>query len=240
VVIAGGAEQPRNLPIPGRGWMGSTTRWNFYRSRTGAWPETWVCRTCGRPATVVIIGGGDTGLRLRRHVEPAWRDIHYGRSSFCEARRSADQPVLALLAACALRTSSSHEEGVTRDWAIGSKSSSARNGKVKAAQGRAACSGSTARCRKCRHRVHHARDLVLLAMGFVSPVQSLLEEFGIEKDARGNARPPPTGPRLLRHLGGKRCSRPATARRGQSLVVWAIREGRQCARAVDEFLMGSS
>ena len=82
-------------------------------------------------------------------------------------------------------------------------------------------------------------DLVLLAMGFVSPVQSLLEEFGIEKDARGNAKASTDG------AGCYATSVPKVfaagdMRRGQSLVVWAIREGRQCARAVDEYLMGSS
>ena len=82
-------------------------------------------------------------------------------------------------------------------------------------------------------------DLVLLAMGFVSPLQSLLEEFGVQHDARGNAKAPTEG------QGAYATSVPKVfaagdMRRGQSLVVWAIREGRQCARAVDEFLMGFS
>ena len=82
-------------------------------------------------------------------------------------------------------------------------------------------------------------DLVLLAMGFVSPLQSLIDEFGVQKDARGNAKAPTDG------QGAYVTSVPKVfaagdVRRGQSLVVWAIREGRQCARAVDEFLMGFS
>ena len=82
-------------------------------------------------------------------------------------------------------------------------------------------------------------DLVLLAMGFVSPLQSMLDEFGVQKDNRGNAKAPTDG------KGAYVTSVPnvfaaGDVRRGQSLVVWAIREGRQCARAVDEFLMGFS
>ena len=85
-------------------------------------------------------------------------------------------------------------------------------------------------------------DLVLLAMGFVSPVQSLLEEFGVQKDARGNAKAntenSASGPAYATSV--PKVFAAGDMRRGQSLVVWAIREGRQCARAVDEFLMGSS
>jgi len=82
-------------------------------------------------------------------------------------------------------------------------------------------------------------DLVLLAMGFVSPVATVLDGFGIEKDARGNAKA------TTDFIGGYATSVPKVfaagdIRRGQSLVVWAIREGRQAARAVDEFLMGFS
>jgi glutamate synthase (NADPH/NADH) small chain len=82
-------------------------------------------------------------------------------------------------------------------------------------------------------------DLVLLAMGFVSPVQSLLEEFGVEKDPRGNAKAAVEGARSY-VTSVPRVFAAGDLRRGQSLVVWAIREGRQCARAVDEFLTGFS
>jgi glutamate synthase (NADPH/NADH) small chain len=82
-------------------------------------------------------------------------------------------------------------------------------------------------------------DLVLLAMGFVSPLQSLLEEFGVQKDARGNARADTEG-KTAYHTSAPKVFAAGDMRRGQSLVVWAIREGRQAARAVDEFLMGFS
>jgi len=82
-------------------------------------------------------------------------------------------------------------------------------------------------------------DLVLFAMGFVSPVGAVLDAFGVAKDARGNARAGTDGPGCYATSVGKVFAS-GDMRRGQSLVVWAIREGRQCARAVDEFLMGSS
>jgi glutamate synthase (NADPH/NADH) small chain len=82
-------------------------------------------------------------------------------------------------------------------------------------------------------------DLVLLAMGFVSPLQSLLDELGVKKDARGNARADTDGAAAYKTSADKVFAA-GDMRRGQSLVVWAIREGRQCARAVDEFLMGFS
>ncbi len=82
-------------------------------------------------------------------------------------------------------------------------------------------------------------DLVLLAMGFVSPVPSVLAAFGVEKDARGNVRAVTDGNGCY-STSVPKVFAAGDMRRGQSLVVWAIREGRQCARAVDEFLMGSS
>jgi len=82
-------------------------------------------------------------------------------------------------------------------------------------------------------------DLVLLAMGFVSPVQTMLEAFGVDRDARGNVKAVTEGPQPYTTSVPKLFAA-GDMRRGQSLVVWAIREGRQCARAVDEFLMGSS
>jgi glutamate synthase (NADPH/NADH) small chain len=82
-------------------------------------------------------------------------------------------------------------------------------------------------------------DLVLLAMGFVSPVQSVLEAFGVEKDARGNAKAATEGSSSY-FTNVPKVFSAGDMRRGQSLVVWAIREGRQCARAVDQFLMGFS
>ena len=138
-----------------------------------------------------------------------------------------------------LRTSSSHEEGCTREFAISTKEFLGEKGRVTGLK--------TVRVEwKDGKMVEVAgseqtlpADLVLLAMGFVSPVASVLEAFGVSRDARGNARA------SAEFTGGYQTNQPKVfaagdMRRGQSLVVWAIREGRQAARAVDEFLMGFS
>ncbi|HSG65049.1 MAG TPA: FAD-dependent oxidoreductase, partial [Gammaproteobacteria bacterium] len=142
-----------------------------------------------------------------------------------------------------LRTSSSHEEGCSRDWSIATKAFIAGTGEQ---------SGRVVGLKAVRLEWKDGRmveiagseftlpaDLVLLAMGFVSPWQSFLEAFGVRRDERGNALA------TTDEAGGYATSvakvfAAGDLRRGQSLVVWAIREGRQCARAVDEFLTGSS
>jgi glutamate synthase (NADPH/NADH) small chain len=138
-----------------------------------------------------------------------------------------------------LRTSSSHEEGCEREFAIATKEFLGDKGKVTGVK--------TVRVEWKDGRMQEVAgseqvlqaDLVLLAMGFTSPVGTVLEGFGIEKDARGNAKA------STEFNGGYATNVPKVfaagdMRRGQSLVVWAIREGRQAARAVDEFLMGFS
>jgi glutamate synthase (NADPH/NADH) small chain len=138
-----------------------------------------------------------------------------------------------------LRTSSSHEEGCTREFAISTKEFIGKNGKVTGLKtvhvefkdGKLVEIPGTEK--------EYQADLVLLAMGFVSPVATVLESFGVDKDARGNAKA------STELVGGYATSSPKVfaagdIRRGQSLVVWAIREGRQAARAVDAFLMGTS
>ena len=139
-----------------------------------------------------------------------------------------------------LRTSSSHEEGCERDWSVATKRFEGANGKVKKLvavrvewkQGKMVeIPGS---------EFELQADLVLLAMGFLGPVQGgLVEELGLEQDARGNVKATTDGAGCYQTSNAKVFAA-GDMRRGQSLVVWAIREGRQCARAVDEFLMGSS
>jgi glutamate synthase (NADPH/NADH) small chain len=138
-----------------------------------------------------------------------------------------------------LRTSSSHEEGVERDWSVGTKEFIGENGKVKALKVVRLAWQDGKMSELPGSEFILPADLVLLAMGFVSPLQSLLEEFGVEKDARGNANATADGPGCYATSVSKVFAA-GDMRRGQSLVVWAIREGRQCARAVDEFLMGRS
>ena len=138
-----------------------------------------------------------------------------------------------------LRTSSSHDEGCTREFAVSTKEFLGEKGKVtglktvhtEVKDGKLVEIPGTEKT--------YPADLVLLAMGFVSPVASILDSFGIDKDARGNAKA------STEFTGGYATSvakvfAAGDIRRGQSLVVWAIREGRQAARSVDEFLMGFS
>jgi glutamate synthase (NADPH/NADH) small chain len=138
-----------------------------------------------------------------------------------------------------LRTSSSHEEGVERDWSVATKAFLGDKGRLRALKAvrLAWAEGKSREVPGSEFEI--PADLVLLAMGFVSPTQSLLEEFGVQKDARGNARADTEGKQAYATSAAKVFAAGDT-RRGQSLVVWAIREGRQCARAVDEFLTGFS
>jgi glutamate synthase (NADPH) small chain len=239
VILAGGAEQPRDLPIPGRELDGVHFAMEFLPLQnkrvagdTGV-PELWAT---GKH--VVIIGGGDTGS------DCVGTSNRHGAKSVTQFELLPMPPDVERNPVwpywpTRLRTSSSHEEGVERDWSIASKEFSGENGAVRALK--------TVRLEWKDGKPHEVADtekvipadLVLLAMGFVSPLQSLLEEFGVARDARGNAKAPTDGP------GAYVTSVPKVfaagdMRRGQSLVVWAIREGRQCARAVDEFLMGFS
>ncbi len=138
-----------------------------------------------------------------------------------------------------LRTSSSHEEGCERDFAVATKRLEGKNGKVeKLIAARVEWKdGKMAEVPGSEFELK--ADLVLLAMGFTAPVNSVLDAFGVEKDARGNAKATTDGEGCYATSVPKVFAA-GDMRRGQSLVVWAIREGRQCARAVDEFLMGSS
>ena len=239
VVLAGGAEQPRDLPVPGRELDGIHFAMEFLplQNKRVAGdqdvPELWAT---GKH--VVIIGGGDTGS------DCVGTSNRHGAASVTQFELlpmppDVDRNPVWPYWPVRLRTSSSHEEGVERDWAVGTKEFLGERDKVKS-------------LKAVRLDWHDGKmkevpgtdftlpaDLVLLAMGFVSPVQSLLQEFAIEMDTRGNARAATDGPGSYATSAAKVFAA-GDLRRGQSLVVWAIREGRQCARAVDEFLMGHS
>jgi glutamate synthase (NADPH/NADH) small chain len=239
VVLAGGAEQPRDLPIPGRELGGVHFAMEFLplqNKRVAG--DAGVAELWATGKHVVIIGGGDTGS------DCVGTSNRHGAKSVTQFELLPMPPDVERNPVwpywpTRLRTSSSHEEGVSRDWSIATKSFTGEKGAVKALQ--------TVRLEWKDGKPIEVpgsetvipADLVLLAMGFVSPLQSLLEEFGVARDARGNAQAPTEG------SGAYATSVPKVfaagdMRRGQSLVVWAIREGRQCARAVDEFLMGFS
>jgi glutamate synthase (NADPH) small chain len=239
VVLAAGAEQPRDLPIPGRELAGVHFAMDFLplqNKRVAGDQE--VKDLWATDKHVVIIGGGDTGS------DCVGTSNRHGAKSVTQFELLPMPPDVERNPVwpywpTRLRTSSSHEEGVSRDWSVATKEFVGEKGALKALKtvrlewkdGKPVeIPGSEAVI---------PADLVLLAMGFVSPLQSLLDEFGVQKDARGNAKAPTDGE------GAYVTSVPKVfaagdVRRGQSLVVWAIREGRQCARAVDEFLMGFS
>jgi len=239
VVLSGGAEVPRDLPIPGRELAGVHFAMEFLplqNKRVAG--DSGVPELSARDKHVVVIGGGDTGSDCigtsNRHGAKSVTNFELFPMP-PDVERNPVWPYWPTR----LRTSSSHEEGVERDWSIATKALVGEGGKVKTlkAMRLAWKDGKPAEIPDSEFDL--PADLVLLAMGFVSPVQSLLEEFGVEKDARGNAKASTDG------AGCYATSVPKVfaagdMRRGQSLVVWAIREGRQCARAVDEFLMGFS
>ena len=239
VVLSGGAEQPRDLPIPGRQLGGVHYAMEFLPLQNKrvagdrGVPDLWAT-----DKHVIVIGGGDTGS------DCVGTSNRHGAKSVTQFELlpmppdPENNPVWPYWPT-RLRTSSSHEEGVTRDWSIATKEFIGEGGKVKALKtvGLDWQGGKMTEVPGSESTL--PADLVLLAMGFVSPVPSVLEAFGVEKDARGNVKAT---------TEGKGCYVTSVAkvftagdmRRGQSLVVWAIREGRQCARAVDEFLMGFS
>ena len=239
VVLAGGAEAPRDLPIPGRNLKGIEFAMDFLplQNRRVAGdsgvPDLWAS---GKH--VVVIGGGDTGS------DCVGTSNRHGAASITQFELlpmppDVDRNPVWPYWPARLRTSSSHEEGVQRDWSIATKEFVGENGQVKGLLA-VRLEWKDGKMREIAgSEFRMPADLVLLAMGFVSPVQSILDAFGVQKDARGNAKATTDG------TGCYVTSVPQVfaagdMRRGQSLVVWAIREGRQCARAVDEFLMGYS
>ena len=239
VVLAGGAEQPRDLPVPGRDLDGVHFAMEFLPLQNkrvagdAGVPDLWAT-----DKHVVIIGGGDTGS------DCVGTSNRHGAKSVTQFELLPMPPDVERNPVwpywpTRLRTSSSHEEGVSRDWSIATKAFVGEGGKVKSLKAVRLEWKNGKMSEMPGTEFTLPADLVLLAMGFVSPVQSILEGFGVERDARGNARAPTDGKASYATSVAKVFAA-GDMRRGQSLVVWAIREGRQCARAVDEFLMGSS
>ena len=240
VLLSGGAEQSRDLPVPGRDLDGIHFAMEFLpqQNKVNAGDKLkGQLRADGKH--VIVIGGGDTGSDCvgtsNRHGAASVTQFEVMPMPPEVENRPLTWPYWPLK----LRTSSSHEEGCVREFAISTKEFTGEKGKVKGLttvqvefkDGKLVEIAGTEK--------HYQADLVLLAMGFTAPVAAVLDAFGIEKDARGNARA------STDFTGGYATSVPKVfaagdIRRGQSLVVWAIREGRQAARAVDEFLMGSS
>ncbi len=242
VLLAGGAEQSRDLPVPGRDLQGIHFAMEFLpqQNKVNAGDKVKAqLRADGKH--VIVIGGGDTGS------DCVGTSNRHGAASVTQFElmpqppEEEDRPMTWPYWPIKLRTSSSHQEGCEREFAISTKEflTEGKTGKVTGLK--------TVRIEMKDGKLQEVpgteqtlkADLVLLAMGFTAPVGSVLDAFGITKDPRGNAKA------STEFIGGYATNIPKVfaagdVRRGQSLVVWAIREGRQAARSVDEFLMGFS
>jgi glutamate synthase (NADPH/NADH) small chain len=240
IVLAAGAERSRDLPVPGRDLEGVHFAMEFLpqqnKVNAGGKVDGQI-RADGKD--VIVIGGGDTGS------DCVGTSNRHGAKSVTQFELMPmppdheNKPLVWPYWPTKLRTSSSHEEGCEREFAIATKEFIGEGGKLTALKAvRVEWQGNKMVEVPGTEQVIPAR-LVLLAMGFVSPLASLLDAFGVDRDARGNAKA------STEAVGGyatnvAKVFAAGDVRRGQSLVVWAIREGRQAARAVDAMLMGSS
>jgi len=240
IVLTGGAEQPRDLPVPGRNLQGVHFAMDFLPQQNKVNAGDKISKQIKATGKhVVVIGGGDTGS------DCVGTSNRHGAASVTQfevmprAPEKENTPLIWPYWPMKLRTSSSHEEGCSRDWAVATKELIGENGKVTKLKA-VRVEWKDGRMQEIAGSEFEMKaDLVLLAMGFVSPIQKVLEAFGVEKDARGNARATTDGEHCYKTTS-ERVFAAGDMRRGQSLVVWAIREGRQAAREVDEYLMGSS
>jgi len=240
VLLAAGAEQPRDLPVTGRELDGVHFAMDFLTPQNKVVAGDTVpnqIKATGKH--VIVIGGGDTGSDCvgtsNRHGALSVTQFELMPQPPAKENKELVWPNWPLK----LRTSSSHEEGANRDWSVTTKELVGENGKVVALKAARVEWKDGKMTEVPGSEFTIPADLVFLAMGFVSPVQKLLEAFGVEKDQRGNAKATTDGEGCYATNKAKVFAA-GDVRRGQSLVVWAIREGRQAARAVDEFLMGSS
>ncbi|MFT3957384.1 MAG: glutamate synthase subunit beta [Piscinibacter sp.] len=240
VLLTGGAEQSRDLPVPGRDLDGVHFAMEFLPQQNKLNASGKIkgqIRADGKH--VVVIGGGDTGS------DCVGTSNRHGAKSVTQFEllpmppEQENKPLVWPYWPIKLRTSSSHEEGCEREFAIATKEFIGEKGKVTALKSvRVEWANGKMSEVPGSEKVIPA-DLVLLAMGFVSPVASVLEAFGVDKDARGNAKAgTDAGAGYRTNVANVFAA--GDMRRGQSLVVWAIREGRQAARAVDLHLMGAS
>jgi glutamate synthase (NADPH/NADH) small chain len=243
VVLAGGAEHPRGLDIPGSELSGLRYAMEFLaqQNKRNAGDDELRAAPRGTLSAkgkhVVVIGGGDTGSDCvgtsNRQGALSVTQLELMPKPPEKEDKALSWPDWPLK----LRTSSSHLEGCERDWAVLTKRAIGSNGKIEALECvRVEWVGSKMQEVPGSQFTLKA-DLVLLAMGFVGPRKTgMVEQSGVELDPRGNVKA-----NVLDYA----TSQPGVfacgdMRRGQSLVVWAIREGRQCARAVDLALMGAS
>jgi glutamate synthase (NADPH/NADH) small chain len=248
LALTGGAELPRDLEVPGRDLAGIHFAMDYLpqqNKHVAGDPEPVAApqgTITAKGKHVIVIGGGDTGSDC---IGTANRQ---GAKSITQIEilpKPPDKENKALVWPdwpLKLRTSSSQEEGCQREWAVLTKRAIGRNGHVEKlecvrVEWMQSPDGRWAMQEVPNSSFELKADLVLLAMGFLGPRKAgMIEQAGITLDPRGN---------IAANTFDYKTSAPkifsaGDMRRGQSLVVWAIREGRQCARAIDEFLMGSS
>lgn len=240
VLLAAGAEQPRDLPVKGRELDGVHFAMDFLTPQNKVNAGDVIhnqIKATGKH--VIVIGGGDTGSDCvgtsNRHGAASITQFELMPQPPEKENRALVWPNWPLK----MRTSSSHEEGANRDWSITTKELMGENGKVVALKGASVAWKDGKMTEIAGSEFTIPADLVFLAMGFVSPVEKLLAVFGVEKDQRGNAKATTEGATSYQTSKAKVFAA-GDVRRGQSLVVWAIREGRQAAQAIDAFLMGAS
>jgi glutamate synthase (NADPH) small chain len=240
VVLAGGSEVPRDLPIPGRELKGTYAALEFLIPQNKEVAGDGANPINVKGKHVVVIGGGDTGSDCvgtsNRHGAASVTQFELMPMPPEQENKALTWPYWPYK----LRTSSSHEEGVTRDFAVATKELVGDGkGNVKALKAVRVEWKDGKMSEVAGSEFELPADYVFLAMGFTNPVSPMLEAFGVDKDARGNAKATTDGAGCYATSVAKVFAA-GDVRRGQSLVVWAIREGRQCAREVDAFLMGKS
>ncbi len=240
IILAGGAELPRDLPVSGRELKGIHFAMEFLPQQNQVDAGDKIKdQIMASGKHVVVIGGGDTGSdcvgTCNRHGTTSLTQFEL----MSQPPEQEDKPLVWPYWPIKLRTSSSQEEGCERDWSVATKRFEGKDGKVEKLIA-ARVEWKDGKMQEVPNSEFEMKaDLVLLAMGFMSPVAQVLEAFAVEKDARGNAKATTDGDGCYQTSVDKIFAA-GDMRRGQSLVVWAIREGRQAARAADAFLMGFS
>lgn len=239
VILAGGSETPRDLPVKGRELSGIHFALEFLIPQNKEVAGDGANPINVKGKHVVVIGGGDTGSDCvgtsNRHGAASVTQLEVMPQPPVQENKELTWPYWPLK----LRTSSSHEEGCVREFAVSTKEFIGENGKLTGLKLVKVEFKDGKLTEVAGSEFELKADAVFLAMGFTNPLAKVLDAFGVEKDARGNAKA------TTEDAGCYATSVPKVyaagdIRRGQSLVVWAIREGRQCAREVDQFLMGKS
>ena len=240
VILAAGSEVPRDLPVPGRELKGIYAALEFLIPQNKEVQQGKANQINVKGKHVIVIGGGDTGS------DCVGTSNRHGAASVTQFElmpmppEQEDKPLVWPYWPIKLRTSSSHDEGCSRDFAVATKEFvTDGKGNVKALKAVRLDWQGGKMTEVAGSEFELPCDAAFLAMGFTNPVGGLLDAFGVEKDARQNAKATTDGEGCYK-TNVEKVFAAGDVRRGQSLVVWAIREGRQCAREVDQFLMGST